>query len=1285
MCMPDAGEENPETSLDRAPVGKAELLEWASALCGVRCSRFDDLKDGAVFVRIFAKVFPAVNLAALPWCPDPKTPQDAAANWDAIELLVQQLGLPLESVDRKGLMRAKFKPCFQFIVMLFFLNNLSLSHDFAVDFTHPIEEPLAAFLQSTASVEALQRGGALPFQDGDEAPDEPPESHPPPQPAHTAEPQPAAAPEPQSAAAAPPEAGAEVQAVGMTAMPQLNGARGRVIGLKQHGDGQRALVDFGPPHGQMLVRPQNLSTVGAPPPPAGAEVSLASEGGARGRVVGHRHGAPGEPIQVIVELPPPRGIAEVPAAAVSVVAAPVPAVGSEVVARPDAPGGLSGARGEVTAVAGDGAEAQCTVAFAAPRGGSAVLPAATLRVLDRPPPPEGAEVVAADLQDMPGLCGARGVVLGQQSAGDCMRVLVDFGPPHGQMLVRPRNLLPAGTTPAGAAAASTAGAGQAETVDRLLARELDQQQRAELLERELREEQQRAAGLEALLARAGVRVPPGLGQGERRGSAAGGGQPQTQRRRPRVRGELLVTRLRYDRECAERRLALALGEIQALRRSVLQCGEQLGRASERERQGLADSHRAELQLAGARWADEAERISTAMNAELAQLQSRLRYEERTAHQGFSEAAPGDGLGGELQMLRQSAARSAAQLAEQEEEARGLDEAVRRAGEQAEAQRARAEAADGHAAALLQALAAPWSDRGRRGAAPAAQGPLGPVGELLSGGGAELGGADEVRGAVARHIGRGAPCPAELAGGLLGLAEQVRRLEEAAAAAPAVPCAAGATEGGGGEEEGSADALQLAFDRDAERARAADRVAQLAQQCVALRERLRPPPPPPPDPAAAAAGQCAAVRWDQLPAGDPPAAADATEGEEAAGGDGGIGDAACALIHAQLCAGDTAALRRSFWALPARVTALRRRSAVAAEGARLAAEQAADCAARAERGAAECARGLSAMREAHRAALEEQTLALAAGNARNLQQLRVAQEELRRATEQLGDAPLARAAHAAASASADYQRFAAAHQRAKAAASAFACSTLRCDVLNQLRATLEEAAALGDDPAAPQTAELTRTAELLRQQWESLPPAEAVAGLPQAEDEADFAAAAARDELQAQLEAAVEAIRSEHQRAAEAERAARQQESALRSVQLTQEAAQQVLQKLRAETDQFAQEAARARSALGARPAERKERAARLRERCEALGRARDASAALRELRAAAGAPGPDGRRSPSPAVSASACGGSLGGAIAEARRQIAEVLRSVPPSPPRTAARRAQGPRPATRSADPPR
>jgi hypothetical protein len=75
--------------------------------------------------------------------------------------------LPVQLVDRAAIQQGRFRACYNLLVMLFFMMSLTKHREFSVDFAHPIDPRLSAFLQSNASIDALSRGGALSVQPSD--------------------------------------------------------------------------------------------------------------------------------------------------------------------------------------------------------------------------------------------------------------------------------------------------------------------------------------------------------------------------------------------------------------------------------------------------------------------------------------------------------------------------------------------------------------------------------------------------------------------------------------------------------------------------------------------------------------------------------------------------------------------------------------------------------------------------------------------------------------------------------------------------------------------------------------------------------------------------------------------------------------------------------------------------------------------------------------------------------------------------------------------------------------
>ena len=138
-------------------VGKKELLQWASQASGRIVTKFDELKDGDVLLRCMKETWPA----AYDRCRRKGQPRSVSGNFELMGNMFDHLELPKSVLDTRGIQHASFKSCYNFLVMAFFLKNLATHSDFSVDFTHPVDSKLAAFLQAPESVASLHKGGAL--------------------------------------------------------------------------------------------------------------------------------------------------------------------------------------------------------------------------------------------------------------------------------------------------------------------------------------------------------------------------------------------------------------------------------------------------------------------------------------------------------------------------------------------------------------------------------------------------------------------------------------------------------------------------------------------------------------------------------------------------------------------------------------------------------------------------------------------------------------------------------------------------------------------------------------------------------------------------------------------------------------------------------------------------------------------------------------------------------------------------------------------------------------------
>ena len=138
-------------------VGKKELLQWASQASDRPITKFDELKDGDVLLRCMKETWPA----AYDRCRRKGQPRSVGGNFELMGSMFEHLDLPKSVLDTRGIQHASFKSCYNFLVMAFFLKNLATHSDFSVDFTHPVDSKLAAFLQAPESVASLHKGGAL--------------------------------------------------------------------------------------------------------------------------------------------------------------------------------------------------------------------------------------------------------------------------------------------------------------------------------------------------------------------------------------------------------------------------------------------------------------------------------------------------------------------------------------------------------------------------------------------------------------------------------------------------------------------------------------------------------------------------------------------------------------------------------------------------------------------------------------------------------------------------------------------------------------------------------------------------------------------------------------------------------------------------------------------------------------------------------------------------------------------------------------------------------------------
>ena len=145
--MTSAGKTEASVARSEAPVGKNELLAWAQKTSGLPCAKIEDLKSGEVVFSVMRRIFPRLSKRHFRVIEKPRFAHEEQLNWDAVSQMVRAVKLPSELYDREGLQGCRFRPVYNLLVALFFLNGVSTDSNFTADFSHPIDGSLANFLQ----------------------------------------------------------------------------------------------------------------------------------------------------------------------------------------------------------------------------------------------------------------------------------------------------------------------------------------------------------------------------------------------------------------------------------------------------------------------------------------------------------------------------------------------------------------------------------------------------------------------------------------------------------------------------------------------------------------------------------------------------------------------------------------------------------------------------------------------------------------------------------------------------------------------------------------------------------------------------------------------------------------------------------------------------------------------------------------------------------------------------------------------------------------------------------
>ncbi|KAG9390348.1 Calponin [Carpediemonas membranifera] len=141
----------------RARIGRKELYKWATSVCGLNCTRIDDLKNGVIFISLFDRLFPSLIDERFPYSRKPDSRSELNQNWDTLHSIFKYLGIPDRICAENAIMSGNLTAAYNFLVLFFFLDTVLEDRQIEVDFAHAVDPVLAGFLQGQEALDAIDR------------------------------------------------------------------------------------------------------------------------------------------------------------------------------------------------------------------------------------------------------------------------------------------------------------------------------------------------------------------------------------------------------------------------------------------------------------------------------------------------------------------------------------------------------------------------------------------------------------------------------------------------------------------------------------------------------------------------------------------------------------------------------------------------------------------------------------------------------------------------------------------------------------------------------------------------------------------------------------------------------------------------------------------------------------------------------------------------------------------------------------------------------------------------
>ncbi|ETW33824.1 hypothetical protein PFTANZ_05453 [Plasmodium falciparum Tanzania (2000708)] len=147
---------------DETKIGKEELRVWIEDTLKRKDFSFNCLKDGDIYLQLFEYIWPKVmkkykgRIIMYP-----SSDNERKENWKVINIVLKKVQLEEDFIKYNDIVKNNFKPCYESLIILYFLYSLVRYHECDFILAHPIDQKLTDFMSSEKPLTCLVKAGSV--------------------------------------------------------------------------------------------------------------------------------------------------------------------------------------------------------------------------------------------------------------------------------------------------------------------------------------------------------------------------------------------------------------------------------------------------------------------------------------------------------------------------------------------------------------------------------------------------------------------------------------------------------------------------------------------------------------------------------------------------------------------------------------------------------------------------------------------------------------------------------------------------------------------------------------------------------------------------------------------------------------------------------------------------------------------------------------------------------------------------------------------------------------------